>query len=485
MDGANEKRRYAFIGLLLFVLLAFSGLVIQGQQEKRQQYSFLKDGIQTCFNRSQQSYTAKMLGSGWSNYLKANFMKTTEECLGDVLLGAEKEAKSTFFALSSKKIANLAANTHWFHEKLNVQNLVGNGENILKEVNTRFGQLEKLKNQIIDELDGQDKKIFGFWPVIMASFYLLILVIPWWVFRGITYERRRADKIRVLEQEASSELEKGVPWSLLRVEKLVRKGLEQNQMDKLSHLFSSFFMDLVDGKIRISAPYEETAAANEVSAPKKEKVLAELDYNSIVFVRPTSTTEDELPPPLPMAIKIVTDTVVQGVSLSKSLSKVIDLHSSHLFSQGIQLDFSAAQEVMIDGNNEMIEQVLYQIFDYAINAATQRPGNRLVQVVQKKLGGTILLDLVSSGPGFREDEIHPASPVASSGLALQIAQELAKDSGIQMGLENLLNEEGQISGEKIRMVFRQAGTVRKKLPRLANIAKGRKKDILNQLNSPS
>jgi hypothetical protein len=467
----GKKRAYWLMGFSLVAILAILGPCIHGINQEVRQFSLLKDGVQTCFDRVGQSFTAKMLGQQWSKYLKATFMKTTEECLGEVMASAEQKQKSIWSSLSTQRLNTLSANAHWFHEKLNVSTL--SGSTMLSEINNRFTQLETLKNQILDDFDGAHKKAVRFWPVILGCFYLMILAIPWWIFRGMLAERRRRMRLNALDQEARHELQKGTPWSLLKVEKLVRRGLEENELEGLGSLFSNFFMDLVDGKIRISPPHEDLA-----NLPFKGKEKTQETYSDITFVHAESSADID-PPPLPIrAAPMIQETpslsTLTGIPLHKLLHQVLDMHSAKFFSLGVKLNFTDQEEVFIAGDREAVEQLIFQAMDAAINAVSEDQDHSL-QITYKKIDSNSVLDFIYTGAVAN----NPARR-----MALEIVRELAKDMNIQFAHETLKAEENSAGGEKTRLVFKLAEK-RNFLPsrpaRLMNISKGRKKELLQEL----
>src|SRR5437868_15284681 len=101
----------------LFLLAALVGITynIQENSTRIKRLTNFESGMQTCFARVNQTYTAKMLGDTASNYLTQNFQNLTEECFAEGILNVEVSFK-TELSQVAKKLSTLASNVHWFHE---------------------------------------------------------------------------------------------------------------------------------------------------------------------------------------------------------------------------------------------------------------------------------------------------------------------------------------------------------------------------------
>ena len=65
----------------------------QENSEKIKRLTNFDSGMQTCFSRVNQTYTASMLADSSSNYLTQNFQNFTEECFAEGILNVEETFK--------------------------------------------------------------------------------------------------------------------------------------------------------------------------------------------------------------------------------------------------------------------------------------------------------------------------------------------------------------------------------------------------------
>ena len=143
----ENKRSRA--GLVLLAGLIFTTYSIQENSGQIKRLTNFENGIQTCFTRVNQTYTANLLGDTASTYLTQNFQNLTEECLAEGILTVENSFQSNY-AGTAKLLSNLASNVHWFHEDILVpngaKNLAGKGQT--RDVGFRFEKIETKKSSL-------------------------------------------------------------------------------------------------------------------------------------------------------------------------------------------------------------------------------------------------------------------------------------------------------------------------------------------------
>ena len=109
----QEKTKILSLAGLASLVIVSVG--IQNNSIKTQELSTLKGGLQTCFTRLHNSYTARLLGSD-SQYLSSGFTETTEECLGETIHTYETLAMDNTIILDD--LNTLANDANWFHQKI-------------------------------------------------------------------------------------------------------------------------------------------------------------------------------------------------------------------------------------------------------------------------------------------------------------------------------------------------------------------------------
>jgi predicted PurR-regulated permease PerM len=88
-----ENKR-SVCGLLLLGGLIFTTYNIQESSNSVKKVTNFESGMQTCFSRVNQTYTAKLIGDTSSNYLSQNFQNLTESILNFIKMQLLKENSS-------------------------------------------------------------------------------------------------------------------------------------------------------------------------------------------------------------------------------------------------------------------------------------------------------------------------------------------------------------------------------------------------------
>ncbi|MBP5296299.1 MAG: hypothetical protein J6Y94_03090, partial [Bacteriovoracaceae bacterium] len=258
----------------LLVVLGGATGVLHWQHHAAQYWQNLLDGTAICFQRVEQTYTARMLGNRGATYLKAPFLQRTQACWTDLMaaMGAlEKDVASQSY---QGLMQTLAKDGHWFLER--IQN---NSESTLlrQDLHQRFHKLDVLKNDLVDALAAQAQRNQIFWYVAWAAIFGSSFFLARGVYRTYRALRRQRQLWQGIDLDAAEELKSGAPWPVLKIERLMHQVLNALPLGKLEQLWSSFFADWAAGKVdlrqctaaRLALPpaqldwYEALPAANE------------------------------------------------------------------------------------------------------------------------------------------------------------------------------------------------------------------------------
>ena len=85
------------------------------------------------------------------------------------------------------------------------------------------------------------------------------------------------------------------------------------------------------------------------------------------------------------------------------MSKVIDIHSSKIFTQGIKLDLNVEDDIFVQVDQESLEQMFYYLILNAVNSSEN--AEEKDNDSYKKLGGTVLVEISYLGEGFSKELI--------------------------------------------------------------------------------
>lgn len=466
----QNKRSIA--GLLLLAALVTTTYKIQENSGRIKRLTNFESGMQTCFSRVNQTYTAKMLAETTSEYLTQNFQNLTEECFAEGILNVEDSFK-TELSLVAKKLSTLASNVHWFHEDIlspgSARAIADDGES--RDVGTRFEKIESTKEEILESSEIYKSEISDALNKEKTFFYvsatLLVLLM---ISEYMSTTRRRLSNM-AREKEAQAELMDNGGAGSVRVGEIIISALEQNDLVNCSKLFANFhaqqsFDKTIKNKNKFSLESLVTPVGVQMTTTVSENIEKIWNDDSI------GVSADK-----------IEGKMLQDLNLENMSSAVIDLLAEKLFSQGIQLDVKIPENLMIKGAQEVLEQTLYHLINYAINSTHSETGEKSISIFAHRLGDIVAFDLIHSGLGFDEEILKHRVGITNSTKALdvdlQICQTLLTEIEAKIQLDNKMNQNGEITGGRVKIIFKAGDNS----ARLVNLKVGTKKDILATINS--
>ncbi|OFZ40130.1 MAG: hypothetical protein A2385_10820 [Bdellovibrionales bacterium RIFOXYB1_FULL_39_21] len=499
-------RKITLLTIALVSLMAYSTINLHSLTGKVSAVASVSEGIQTCFGRVNQSFTAQLLG-GNRAYTTSSFLVATEECFGDVIalsedafLGDEKAVELM------RKINGLASNVRWFHGKMGtVENKASAtipGKRVISgrftvrsatgtdhtssstksEISSKFSKTEEIKDQVLDKLatlKSDWESHLGWVKQGMAAASLLLSAMIFGLLIG-----KRAQKIKnnMFEAEALSEIKKEETMDNVQVEGIITRALESHDLPQCANLFGNFCNEL----------YNHTPIANKFVSP-------------ITPVMASSGPAQEAPG-IKMAIDMleqvgkekVEAVVGSSCSVDGVLSSVIDQLASKLFTHGILVDLNIQADVKVTMSEDSLGQVLFQLLSNAINAlndSTKLGHDKRIKVNLKRLGGVAIIEIENFGKGLPIEIIKEQGNIGTvrlAGIGLSICRELIGQVDGQFILSNMQEEEtGEILGAQVKVVLnalveeKQSATTNAVAAankgQLVSVFKGSKKQLRKQL----
>ena len=156
----SSSKIYMAAGLgLLLTLGAFWHH--QMNQTQLDRMNILSQGVNTCFNRISQTFTAMMIKDIQSPYLNRGFMGLSDECLNETIKGINPFRKHV--GKGYETLNQLISEVHWFHEKvLKIHSPMLSNANInipLSPLTDRFTKMENFKVTLMDEIDATNSQL--------------------------------------------------------------------------------------------------------------------------------------------------------------------------------------------------------------------------------------------------------------------------------------------------------------------------------------
>jgi hypothetical protein len=392
--------------LVLLSMAFYSSYDLQSILNRLKEFQTLNNGIGTCFSRVNQSFTSKVMGNqNGSTYLNPSFWNLTEECFGDVITRATDGLNVEFERVEGKLNA-LTSEIFWFHGDL--KGVEATGLTPKSDINfkERFLKTEEITEKIYTEVETADTELMATLSYKEMAFYFSFFGIFALILWDLMLGRREVGQRGKIEKNAEFIKETVGHKRDTKVETIITEALSNSNMPKVSQLFSSYSQKNFDSKfvpgnwvpVKMNKPYN-------IDRPKRDTA-----------------------------------------SLSDVFSKILDLHTAKLFTEGILLDLNLNDQIHPLVPLETLEQLLFSVFSFGVkNIPSEIPGKK-ISVKTKQLGDTAIFELSNTGPNFKRGFLKGHYGLGKSGVApeinplyidLKVALELCKEFKGEIFFENV------------------------------------------------
>lgn len=498
---------YAKEYTLQFVILVSvitTGYVINENAKTHQKILSLEGGIGTCFQRVNQTFTAKIISDLNSTYLSQNFQALTEECMAEALVSAEEVLKKSDTS-AYKKLSTLASSIHWFHEDILASDssaLTGKSKSTMNP-SERFEKIESLKDDIFESTDALKAKQNEANNVLKMAFVALMGLFSVAILIELFRQTKRRFGNFTREKEAQSELFDYASINHVRSVDILRNSLENNELYYCSKLLGR----LIDGVQAEKNTKDQTRTAamplvNQMVSPtdsaQETKKKMDLIWENSKLTRTAdgvnsnevnSLVEKTLSLSEKKAEVLIDTSAVAShkdvVNLESSVEKIFDLVSDRIFKSGIAIELNMDSSLNVVFKNEELDQVLFQIFNNAIRSLETKSDktNRKLTINGIKLGTSVVLDVINSGMLQTQSVIdQEAHEIDEANIGLTICEAFMEEFGGKVQFDTIINNQGQRTGEIVKLVFKGTeSNIKANSARLVDVKVGTKKEILNQI----
>lgn len=465
-----------------FAVVAFSSaFFLDHVGSSRQLTTTLQSGLQTCFQRIHQSYTAKVIG-GNSAYLDSQFTTLTEECLGEAKTIFENRFAGVLVG-TERLMNNLTTDVHWFHETITKND--GTPANVvIANAGGRFEKIEKLKDEIMDNLyqasEGFESSAWWMMVVFSLSSFASLL------FMGLEGVRvfKEASLHDAIEEEAMETLSEGLAMNVDHAGTIIKRALDQKDLRICSELFDFYNEKQLHMKAQgVRTPSVDVTGTSTFATPGVNARDIENIWNE-------ADTQEQIQKPLESSwvpSSVLAPEEDKIIHLDAVLATIVNRSSDKLFSKGLNVQLDVKEDVYIEGESELVEQVIFHSLNFALsNVAADKSGRSKLMLSLRALGPMAAFEVLFSGPGIKKEALDALSGLsrgnAGADISLSIIAELMKEAGGRFVAEN--SPEG---GAKLKLIFTSifanmnASSDEAPTKRVDRVIKGSKKDILNEL----
>jgi hypothetical protein len=478
------KNKRTLLGMMLIGVLIYTSYHVQENSSALKKITTFESGVQTCFGRVNQTYTAKLLDDGASQYLSQNFEALTEECFAESIINVDENFKVQM-ALVAKKLSNLASNVHWFHEDLitptGVKSL-SNGEG--RDIGNRFEKIENTKDEILEATESFKVNITNEFNNGKSVFYVTATLLIFVMLLEYLSNTKKNISNNAREIEANGELLVNGGIHSVKLGEIIRQALEQNDLNSCAKLFNNYYLNASYEKTVKTRSTMDTFIAPAVNASVLPGISGIASAENLDKI----WNDDSIGLVADSKMKGTNSNGLDSLNLDNFVSKAIDVLSDKLFSKGVQLEININENIFVEAKDEILEQILYHAISYSVNSTHDKTtSSNTVAINAIKLGNLTALDITSTGKGFDAEVLKSRIGLSLENnnleldIDLQICQSLASEINGKMQLDNRLSQMGEVVGSRIKLILKTANQTAS-TSKLVNLKRGSKKEVLAQLN---
>lgn len=486
MDWTRLKN----IGLnRIAVVMALSlGLTVVGKMSldssrSYQRLNLIQEGLQTCFNRAQQSFTARMIADLKSPYLAADFQDNTSRCFGETVEVAETHFTDVLKDVPTL-VNTLATEVHILHDRLSTKTSAFSqgSDSGLDTAGKQFSKVERTRDQVLGQLERHNQNLADTISTLRGAFYVISLSLLIFLVFEWSLQRKENQIKQEIEDEARDLIE-AQDFNALRVEGVIRRALEHKDYLHCESLFTQF-------------QHIQTQKAKEGSyfTPVEEDVLPEAlerrfdevweaadrpERNLVVYDESFTQERSEPQVTTQRAPSMLTR---EGVELSEVVEQLVEHLGDQIFGHGVALELDIEENLKLKGSQEEIAQFLYQSLNFLTGDSNQCS---CLTMTTRQLGNVVVLNAELDGLGFSQDLVAGQigyKPLNDESLPfdLRVAKEVGDVMGAKLSFDNLYDDRGNPAGRTLKLTFRMGDVVdtTARGPRLKDLRKGTKRELM-------
>ena len=413
LKSSNVK----FICAITLTMTVTSGVLFfqQSKVQRLGKMAKLNSGVNTCFSRVAQSFTALMIADRGSSYLANDFMTVTGDCFS----AANQFFQNVFdqkFKNGHNTINQLVSDVHWFHEKVGklVQMSGPEGMDFTQSnVSNKFSNLENSKLSLSDGIEAQISKIEG--DISLLTQFATVGVVLTFFLGGLWFvaTNKKGEEKERIEQFANTLL---YEKNYVDADDVARKALSFSGFDN------------------VLALYNESIAFKYMQSP----VVADLT-----------------PPAQELESSIV--TTQKGVNLDSSFNVALKGIQNKAFTHGVLIDFDIDENISVKGDSEELEQVFFQTLNYSLESSIAFEQGRKIIVRSISNGNTSGVKFNIANHCFNSSELDylcgNSNQTNGVNTGLVLIREVMNEFEGDIEVRNTINSDGNLTGSEISIML--------------------------------
>lgn len=375
-----QRSTHAITLMAILGLVSFSAL-IQLNSKKVSELRLFQEGIQTCFSRVAQTFTARTIGDLNSTYIANDFKGFTEECFGEAMVAFEdiKSFKSDEILAETNKINT---EVYQLHKKITATVPLNTPENVLiANIGSRFEKLEIKRDNVLTLVDNSLQNLSEKRKDLKTFFYFFAIITPFLILLSLLKNISKEKRFQKIENNAS-ELLKDENFHVSKVEDLIGSTLREFEFENMKQLFDTYLAR--KGSLQHSDSVGQSTFVNS-------KIDLEEQISQVWNEAKTSPEKTVKTKKNPDALE-----KKELTNLEESVGVVVDSLAEKLFIMGVNVDINVRKTLAII-SKEDLDQIIYHALTALIQDSDKKARNRSLNIFLKNNGNTSHLNMTYSG----------------------------------------------------------------------------------------
>ena len=455
MDFKKLKMKKTWaLGVGLITLFTVSYASMQWQTSRLNRLQTLSSGLQTCFNRVTQSFTAMMTQSMQADYLQDQFSQMTNECFQEAAKMANTVLNKADHKMILLKVNRLQSDVHWFLERLEKSERLSDSSMLGMEssnIPSKYTDLEELKMESMDLIDTAIQRRNKLSSASMiAGAVFLVLIIGLGVY--MVYRARKEKKVfEDINMKAKAYMMEDNDVQLAHLDRLLERVCKLSNTENLYEIFSRYNEGVTD---RLYSSREDTTVLEGTGT----------NFDKVIEKGPV-------------------------VNLDRAFTTILKGIQKKAFTHGVLIDADFDDEINVSGSQDVFDQIVYNAMNYAIDSSMLHNKGRRIVLRSKTLADTVYLTMFVSNHYLSVSELEALNEREDSEssetmpVALEVMNALVSDIDVKLTVRNKVDQEGNLTGCEFEFLFKAVDTFvapkkSESSSKLVSIVKGTKKDLL-------
>ncbi len=458
------------IGITSLVTMSYIGL---NSASNRSDIYRLNSGIDICFQRISQSFTALMIRDLSSAYLSKDFHSVTGECFNEVARNLSSVNANKNILTS---VNNLKSDFYWFGQKVTkIQGMLQESDMDLSKSNItqKYYELYSLKSEIEDSLSqvgeqNYDSLGLSKWASYISVFIMFLASMAFLLKKKITLTR---------ESELLTQLESSMENDYETKSRLIDQILNENLSKKSAKMITNMFRKLEGELVETQ---QILLRSNTHTQQEIYDITNEFEHIN------TINDETNLETILEAQNQPYEQEVLEiGEELDLILLTAVETLKDKLVTSNIEVDFNFSEQLYVKGKEEDIQQFLYTLMNHLVSNISD-DSKRKLNIKSKALGGLVYCQFELDNNSLSSEEtavLLGKEPQEDTPVGLVLLKELLKDIGAGINIENKFDSEKQYYTTLIDIIFDKARAKEVSSEKTATqIVKGNKAEIRKYLD---